>query len=159
MGRPIVALRAWPLRRWVTAVTAAVLFALVVAIPTDLLDTPAFGREIPPTAWAWPSLLISSALGGLLLATYVGPAPLPDEAAPRRGGWLGGALTFLAVGCPVCNKVVLLALGSAGAIQWFEPVQPLLQVVAVGLLVWALRRRLLGELSCPSPSRGGAVRV
>jgi hypothetical protein len=53
------------------------------------------------------------------------------------------------VGCPVCNKLVLLALGSAGAMTWFEPVQPLLQLAAVGVLVWALDVRLRGERACP----------
>lgn len=156
----VLALRTWPMRRWIVAVGAASVFVLVVAIPTDLIDNPVFGREIPPTVWAWPSLLVSSVLGGLLLATYVDPAPREDEPALRRGGWLGAALTFLAVGCPTCNKLALLALGSAGAIAWFEPVQPLLQALAIGLLGWALRRRLLGELSClTTPSRGGAARV
>ncbi|MFY9913678.1 MAG: hypothetical protein WAK18_03345 [Nocardioidaceae bacterium] len=138
---------------------AAVVFALVVALPTDLIDTPLFSREIPPSWWAWPSLLLSSALGGLLLATYVGPAAAVDEPAPRRGGWLGATLTYFALGCPVCNKVALLALGSAGAVRWFAPVQPLLQVVAVALLAWALRQRLLGELSCPLRTQGVVAHV
>lgn len=140
-------LRRWPGRRWAFAAAATVAFALLVAVPTDLVDTPVFGREIPPTWWAWPSLLVSSLLGGLLVGTYVDP--LVDDAAPaRRGGYAGGLLTFFAVGCPVCNKLVLLALGSAGALTWFEPVQPLLQVAAVGLLAWALLVRLRGERSC-----------
>ena len=160
IGQPILALRTWSRRRWLSAAAAAVLFALVVAVPTDLVDTPVFGREIPPTWWAWPSLLVSSALAGLLLATYVAAAPdVVDEKAPRRGGWLGATLTYLAVGCPVCNKVALLALGSAGAIRWFEPVQPLLQLAAIVLLAWALRRRLLGELSCPSRPQGDLARA
>ena len=161
MITPLVrALRLWPARRWVVAMVSAAVFVLIIAIPTDLIDTPVFGREIPPTAWAWPSLLVSSVLAGLLLATYVDPAPREDEPALRRGGWLGAALTFLAVGCPTCNKLALVALGSAGALQWFGPVQPLLQALAIGLLVWALRKRLLGELSCPTtPSRGGVARV
>jgi len=148
-------LRAWPARRWAAAAAASVTFALLVAVPTDLVDTPVFGREIPPTWWAWPALLASSVLGGLLVATYVSPV-LGDTAPVRRGGYTGGLLTFFAVGCPVCNKLVLLALGSAGALTWFEPVQPLLQVAAVGLLAWALRVRLLGERSCrltPTPER------
>ena len=97
------------------------------------------------------ALLVAVAvLSGLLAATYVA-TPRP-ETASSRGGWLGGVLTFFAVGCPVCNKIVLLALGTTGALTWFEPVQPLLQVAAVGLLAWALRRRLRGELSCPLPA-------
>jgi hypothetical protein len=61
-------------------------------------------------------------------------------------------LTYFAVGCPVCNKLVLLALGSAGAMTLFEPFQPVLQVTAVVLLVWALRGRLRGEVACPAPT-------
>lgn len=148
-------LRRWPARRWASALVAGAVFALVVAIPTDLVDNPVFGREIPQTWWAWPSLVVSSALGGLLVATYVAPV-LDDTKSARRGAYAGGLLTFFAVGCPVCNKLVLLALGSAGALTWFEPVQPLLQLAAVGLLSWALLVRLRGERACrltPDPER------
>lgn len=144
----------WPLRRWAVAVGTAVLYTLVIAVPTDLIDTPLFWREVPPTWWSWPALLVSAALAGLLTATYVAvpgtSGPAVDE-RPRRGGYVGGFLTFFAVGCPVCNKLVLLALGTSGAMTWFEPVQPLLQVVAVALLAWALRVRLRGQASCAVP--------
>lgn len=144
----LTVLRAWPVRRWTVALATTVAFALVVAIPTDLVDTPVFGREVPPTWWAWPSLVISSVLGGLLVASYVRAEEQPERPVEVRGGWIGGVLTYFAVGCPVCNKLVLLALGSAGAMTWFEPFQPVLQVLAVALLLWALRSRLLGELAC-----------
>ena len=154
--------RRWSARRWVVAVTSAAVYVLVIAIPTDLIDTGLFWREIPPPAWTWPALLLSSVLAGLLTATYVaepaagtaspadGPAAGGTATGARasRGGWVGAALTFFAVGCPVCNKLVLLALGTAGAMSWFEPVQPVLQVVAIAVLGWALRRRLVGERSC-----------
>lgn len=159
MSRALSVLTSWPARRWLVALVAAVGFVLVVAIPTDLIDTPVFGREIPPTWWAWPSLLVSSVLGGLLVATYVRAPEQPERAASRRGGWVGGLLTYFAVGCPVCNKLVLLALGSAGAITWFEPFQPFLQGAAVLLLLWALRSRLLGELSCSTKPSGDLARV
>ncbi len=155
----LTVLASWPLRRWLAAVGAATAFVLLVAIPTDLIDNPVFGREIPPTWWAWPSLLVSSVLGGLLVATYVASPVQPDVTATRRGGWVGAWLTYFAVGCPVCNKLVLLALGSAGAITWFEPVQPVLQALAIALLAWALHRRLLGELSCPTTTLGDVARV
>jgi len=98
--------------------------------------------------------LVSSVLAGLPTATYVAPVangePLDDE-KPRRGGYAGALLTIFAVGCPVCNKLVLIALGSAGAMTWFEPVQPLLQVAAIALLAWALHQRLRGERTCRVP--------
>lgn len=159
MTAPWDVLLTWPARRWLTALAAAVAFVLVVAVPTDLIDTPVFGREVPPTWWAWPSLLVSSLLGGLLVATYVRAPSQPDRPSSRRGGWAGGLLTYFAVGCPVCNKLVLLALGSAGAMTWFEPFQPVLQAAAVLLLLWALRSRLLGALSCPTPMSGDPARA
>jgi hypothetical protein len=146
----------WSLRRWTVAVVSAALYTVFIAVPTDLVDTPLFWREIPPTWWSWPALLVSSALAGLLTATYVAtPEEAADEGAvaerPRRGGYVGGFLTFFAVGCPVCNKLVLLALGTSGAMAWFQPVQPLLQVAAIVVLAWALRTRLRGQVSCAVP--------
>lgn len=153
----------WPMRRWVVAAASAVAYALLIAIPTDLIDTPVFSREIPPTWWSWPALVVSSVLAGLLTATYV---RVPGASEPTgetdddgveldrsaKGGYLGGFLTFFAVGCPVCNKLVLLALGTSGAMTWFEPVQPVLSLAAIGVLVWALRVRLRGDVSCDVPS-------
>ena len=144
----------WPARRWLVAAAATAVFALAVGIPTDLVDTPLFSREIPPTRWALPALLASAVLSGLLAATYVAR---PQAAAPTgetapRGGYLAGVLTFFAVGCPVCNKIVLVALGSAGAVTWFAPVQPFLQVAAIGLVAWALRRGVRTESACTLPA-------
>lgn len=139
---------------------------LVVAVPTAMIPTPVFGREVPTTPWAWPALVLTSVLSGLLVGTYVRDAAVPgeqgsaDEADGRvegrsegRAGAVGGVLTFLAVGCPVCNKLALLALGYTGAIQWFAPVQPWLAVGAVGLLGWALVRRLGAQEACALPAR------
>jgi hypothetical protein len=176
----------WSPRRWLAAAGVATAYVLVVAVPTDLVDTPLFSRDVPPTWWAWPSLLLSAVLVGLLAASYVAdssgpdgpagpaepsgspqpdrsrqPAPATDAPRSRRFGVFGSLLTFFAVGCPVCNKVVLLALGYTGALTWFQPLQPLLQAVAIGLLAWALLARLRGARLCavdvedpaPSPSR------
>ncbi len=153
----------WPPRRRLVAAASAVGYALLIAIPTDLVDTPLFGREVPPTWWSWPALVVSSVLAGLLTATYVrvpGTADAAGAAADEdgveldgsaKGGYLGGFLTFFAVGCPVCNKLVLLALGTSGAMTWFEPVQPVLSLAAIAVLAWALRTRLRGEVSCAVP--------
>lgn len=143
-------LSAWPRRRWITAVAAAIGALVLVGVPTDLIDTSWFSREIPPTWWAWPVLVVSSVMTGLLVATYV--ATTPDESQERsasRTAGVGGLLNFFAVGCPVCNKLVLLAVGSTGAIRWFEPVQPVMSVAGLLLLGWALRIRLRTSRSCP----------
>jgi hypothetical protein len=161
-----LALRAWERRRRLTALAMTVVGVVVVAVPTELIDTPVFSREVPPTWWSWPALLASAALAGLLVATYVREPGSPDPAAAEgehRSRWWGGAgglLTFFAVGCPVCNKLVLLALGASGAMTYFEPVQPVLSVLALLLLAWALTRRLRGQVACAVPAlpRAGAAR-
>jgi len=150
----------WSTRRGVTALGATAVYVLLIAVPTDLIDTPAFGRKIPPTWWSWPGVLVSAVLAGLLTATYVRPGGAAAERPTLdRGGAAGGLLTFFAVGCPVCNKLVLVALGSAGALTWFEHVQPVLQLAAIAVLAWALRRRLGNENACrvpdPPPSTVG----
>ncbi len=155
------ALSTWDRRRWYAAAGSAVLTVLVIALPTALLPNPVFGRAIPPTWWSWPVLLLTAVLGGLLAATYVrrrddqlvGSAA--DSGHLDRKGLLGGLLAYLAVGCPVCNKLALLALGAAGAQQWFAPIQPVLAIGALGLLAWALKTRLDGDRACPLPTAAG----
>ena len=142
------ALRTWPRIRWFVALAAAILAYVVVAIPTDLIDTPLFSREVPPTWWAVPALLVTSVLTGLLVATYIAREPEPTIGRAGRMGSVGALVSFFAVGCPVCNKLVLLALGTSGALQYFEPVQPLLAIFSVVLLTWAFLRRVTAEGHC-----------
>ncbi len=144
-------LRLWPLRRWAAGAATALLVYVLVAIPTVLIPNTFFSREIPPMWWSYAALGISSLLTGLLVATYVA-SPITRAGATNKTGVFASFLTFFAVGCPVCNKIVLLVLGSAGAMKFFEPVQPILAVLSIGLLVWALLRRISQENSCKVPA-------
>ncbi len=156
-------MRNWSNRRWGAAIATAFVTVLVVAIPTAMIPTPIFGREVGVTWWSWPVLIVTAVLSGLVFATYVRergttPDPKLGEDRPSRFGVAGGVLTFFAVGCPVCNKIVLLTLGASGALQWFAPVQPLLAVAAMGLLGYSLKVRLAGERACPVPATNRAAR-
>ena len=149
-------LRGWTPRQFGVAAVAALGVALLIGVPTDVIPNPVFGRPVPVTWWSYPTLIVTAVLGGLLAATYVRrPTPndvesiqLDDVDAPTRTGSVAGLLSFFAVGCPVCNKLVIVALGTTGARQWFEPLQPLLAAVSIGLLWWALRARLRNATSC-----------
>ena len=144
----LLLLRRWPRRRWLAALAGALGIAALIGLSTAMIPNPIFGREVPTTEWAWPVLILTAVLGGLLGASYVRN---PDEAtAPGKAGLAGGILGYLAVGCPVCNKLALLALGYTGALQWFAPAQPFLAVAGVALLAYALHRRLRGEITCAS---------
>jgi len=142
------------MRRWITAMGVSVVVALAIGLPTDVIPNPVFGRPVDVTWWSYPVLVVTAMLSGLLVATYVrhdGAAEgVPDEIdTPGRAGGVGGLLSFFAVGCPTCNKLAVVALGSTGALDWFAPAQPMLAGLSIVLLVWALRARLRGETSCP----------
>lgn len=148
-SHPVSATR-WGRRRRLAALAGAVLTALLIGLPTDVIPNPVFGRPVPVTWWPLPVLVATSVLAGLLLATYVrdGGADEPVD-RPARAGGVGGLLAFFAVGCPVCNKLVVIALGTTGALELFAPLQPLLAIASVTLLAVALQRRLAGERACP----------
>lgn len=150
MQATVASLRSWNRRQWWTAIAGALATTVLLGVPTDVVPNPVFGRPVPVTWWSYPVLAITAVLGGLLLATYVRRDTGGEQ--PARLGGVGGALSFFAIGCPVCNKVVVLALGSVGARQWFEPVQPVLAVASIVLMAVALSRRLRSAEACPMPA-------
>ena len=122
----------WSARRWGAAIVGALVTALAVGIPTDVIPNPVFGRPVDVTWWSYPVLVLTAVLAGLLIATYVRDddglvSPGLDEQLDRPGttGGIGGLLSFFAVGCPTCNKLAVVALGSTGALDWFAPHNPL----------------------------------
>lgn len=118
-----------------------------MGLPTAVIENPVFGRSVEVTAWSMPVLVLSAVLTGLLVGTYVNPMGVFQEREVKVGG-IGGLLSFFAIGCPVCNKLVLLALGTTGAMNYFAPVQPFLAVAGVVVLTWALIVRLRNAVSC-----------
>ena len=159
--RVLGVLRGWDARRWTAAAIASAGSIVLLGVPTAVIPNPVFARPIEPPSWTYPSLVVTALLAGLLLASYVRPlreggAGL-DEASTEesRRFTVGGLLAFFAIGCPTCNKLVIIALGTSGAITWFEPVQPVLSLAGIAVLAWALRRRLSGEVSCVVPAVRG----
>ncbi len=153
MPNCFTALLLWPAKRWLAAGGVAIATFLLIGVPTAVIPNPVFGRSVEVTPWSTPVLLVTAVLTGLLFATYVRvDSVVADEVQAKIGG-MGSFLAYLAVGCPVCNKLALIALGSTGAIRYFAPVQPYLAVAGIGLLLYALRQRLVNEASCKLPLR------
>ncbi|WP_300345796.1 hypothetical protein [Nesterenkonia sp.] len=151
-----VGLKTWSSRQAVAAVIASVAVAVSIGVATVLIPNPVFGRDIAPVVWNYPVWILASALTGMLIATYVHPSPAAEGSSRSEGkadrsgklGLTGGILAWFAVGCPVCNKLALLALGYSGAITWFTPVQPFLATAAILLSGLALIIRLKGQVAC-----------
>lgn len=127
-------------RTWLRALPLSIIAAVAVAIPTDLIDTRLFFRPVLPRPVDYVILAITAVLIGLIFA--IKPA-LTDESVRQEARTIGGGfVSVLAVGCPVCNHVVVALVGTSGALSWWAPVQPLVGVVAIGLLLYTLRVRL-----------------
>lgn len=117
----------------------AVFTLFAIGIPTDLIANPIFSRMTPVTWFDWPVAIASAVLVGILVAI-----PRPSSCRPAtRTGIVGSGLAFLAVGCPTCNQLVVLAIGMTGALTWFAPIQPILGAVGLGVLAAAIAHRLL----------------
>jgi hypothetical protein len=164
---------AFLIRAALWGVASLLAFGLVAAI----IPNPVFGRQIPPEPFAIAVWIASAPLMGLVIATYVSPVRVPAEPLPSTPGagapfpatrpvrilagepegttlgTLAGLGAFLAIGCPVCNKIALLLLGASGALTVFAPLQPLIGALSLALLAatlaWRLRMR----------ARGGACRL
>ncbi len=147
-GRP--ALRSTLDRRfWLAAGLATVGSLLVLGVPTAVIPNPFFTRMTPTEAFDIVVWITSAPLIGLLIATYVRPPRhVVGHASPEPGAGratLGGVAAYLAIGCPICNKIVVAALGVSGALSYFAPLQPIIGAGSLALLgatlAWRLRDR------------------
>lgn len=127
-------------RRYLLALPLAVaLAAVATGLPTDVLQNPWFTRMTRVTStdlvlWVLTSLALGALLGTLALPRL--------GARPEASALGGGVLSTLAIGCPVCNKLVVLLLGLSGATTYFAPIQPLLGVAGLVIALVALRHRV-----------------
>lgn len=167
-----LALASWTRRQTLIAIASAILVAVVLGVATVLIPNSLFTRDIPPVWWNYPVWLFTAAMTGLLIGTYVRPhgrgaAPTTqvevsehtqsastsrEERRTGRFAITGGVLAWFAVGCPVCNKIALIALGYTGALTWFAPFQPVLALAALVLSTVAVVWRLRGQVACPLPA-------
>jgi hypothetical protein len=113
-----------------------------------MVANPLFSRMTPVPCWSYGVWVLTAAVSGLLAATYV-RRPLALSSSPARVGLVANVGSLLAVGCPVCNKLVVAAVGVNGALNLWAPIQPLIAATSLGLLGWALWRRMTALRSCP----------
>lgn len=151
------------------ALGVAVLLAF--GLGTGIIPNPVIGRMLAPEPFAIATWVASAPLAGFVLATYLVPkastVPVIELPARRDGstaGTIGGFAAFLAIGCPLCNKVALVLLGASGTMSFFAPAQPFIAAASLALLaatlLWRLDLRARG-LACrtqPMAGERGAAR-
>ncbi|APW98401.1 hypothetical protein CHINAEXTREME_11675 [Halobiforma lacisalsi AJ5] len=125
-----------------TGVGVFLLFGLV----TGLIPNPLYVRMVPRTPTDYLFLTLTALLAGIYIAQRVATEVVStelegddgsetgDTSGEDRlafGGLVGG---FLAVGCPICNVVLLTLFSSSALMTYFDPLRPLLGAVSVALL-------------------------
>ena len=130
-------LRLFGPKGWIAAATGSVAAFFLLGVPTVMIGNPFFTRMIPARDQDYVIWIVSSLLLGLVVGTFA-ISSMKGSGGKAMGS---GVLTFLAVGCPICNKLVLVILGVSGALAYFEPVQLYLGIGSVILLVWTLLLR------------------
>ena len=145
------AIRAFTLNAWAAALLAALFALLVIGGTTAIFENDFFRRMTPVRPQDYVFWLLSALLVGLLAGTFV-----VSRAAEHAGKTVaGGFFADIAVGCPVCNKIVVAAIGSSGALTFFGPLQLFIGIGSIGLLAMALvlRARAIARVcAVPRPS-------
>jgi hypothetical protein len=111
---------------------AAVAMFVVLGTLAALWKNPLFMRMTPAGGFEITLLLLQSVLAGV----YLG---LPQSPCGKRTAGTGAIIGFLGIACPVCNKVLVLLIGSALLLEYFEPVRLYVALAGAALLalgVW-----------------------
>lgn len=111
---------------------AAIAMFVVLGTMAALWKNPLFMRMTPAGGFEISLLLLQSVLAGVFLG-------LPQSPCGKRTAGAGAIIGFLGIACPVCNKILVLLIGSALLLEYFEPVRLYVALVGAGLLglaVW-----------------------
>ncbi len=152
----VAGLACWPRRRWIAAASGTIVGALLIGVPTDVVPTPLFDRMTAVRWWDYPLWAASAVLLGLIAATYVRAEAATRDPRQATRAIGGGIVSVFAVGCPICNKLVIAALGTSGALSYFAPLQPFLGLASVALLASTLAVRMRRLAACAYPEAGEA---
>jgi len=131
------------IRYWITGIVSGSVLLLFFGIVTDLIPNPWFARMVERTPLDYFFLIANSILIGSYIALhfYKRNSTVVCDTATYSGGIAG----FLAYGCPVCNKLLVLFLGTTALLTYFEPLRPFLGFISIFLLIGAIYFKMKGD--------------
>ncbi len=124
----------------------------IFGAPTGLIPNPVFTRMIPSLPLDYVFLALTSVLVGAYagLHFYGKQENTKSQNATAYSGVIGGIVAF---GCPICNKVFVMALGTTSVMTYIEPYRPIIgaiSVIIMGLAVFVKARQVRTGV-CPAP--------
>lgn len=143
-------LRLYSAWAWLLAVASGVLTAIAVGIPTGLIQNGWFTRMTPVRVQDYVLWIVSAMLIGVITGSFaLGRENRADDGKLASGG----ALAYIAVGCPVCNKLIVLFIGTSAALSVYGPLQLYIGLGSIVLLGWTfLQRARAVMIGCAVPS-------
>ena len=126
------------LKAWIITALAAAIGLVAIGLPTAIYENPFFVRMTPVRLQDYVIWIMSSVLVGLIVGSHCVASSTSGDGKIVSGG----VLSVLAVGCPTCNKLVVLLLGTTGALTFFAPLQLYIGIGSVLLLGWTLLLRV-----------------
>lgn len=143
---------------WMLSAGGTLVSALMIGVPTVLVPNSLFVRMTSTSARDYVVWTLATVLLGPLIALSLLYPSISIQETLRHvgsGNWrsaVGGLLAFLSVGCPICNKIVVVLLGVSGALTVFDPLRPYLGLAALTVLSTTLFLRVRALLwGCPLP--------
>jgi hypothetical protein len=121
-------------KAWAVTISAAAIGLAVIGLTTAIFENWLFFRMMPVRTQDYVIWILSSALIGLIAGSYFVASSTSGDGKILPGG----VLSVLAVGCPTCNKLVVLLLSTTGALTCFAPLQLYIGIASVLLLGWTL---------------------
>lgn len=115
---------------------AALAIFAAFGIITVILPNGIFIRMTPVYFYDYIFLVLTSVLSG----AYIGLWHYTKRTQTKcnytaTGGAVGGFFSF---GCAICNKLLVLLLGITGVVAYVMPLQPILGVISILLLAYAV---------------------
>lgn len=116
--------------------SAAVIIFIIFGAISSIIPNPFFVRMEPVYFYDYIFLFLTPALAGAYIGLRFYTRRTKKKCSyAATGGALGGFFSF---GCAICNKLAVLLLGLSGVAAYFSPLQPILGLLSILLLGYAV---------------------
>ena len=128
------------LKSAIMGILAALIIFFIFGIVTVLIKNSFFIRMTPVYWYDYVFLVLTAILSGAYIGLWHYNKNNQKNINSKcnyvaTGGAVGGFFSF---GCAVCNKLLIWLLGLSGVMAYFMPMQPILGVISIALLGYAV---------------------